>query len=563
MSQRQSFYRKVSYFVTIAILLVPLSWLSRPATSASDRHPGDPGGHLAQLRSEHQLSQANLGQIDPTSETLKLATLGFRGVAVAILWTKVDEYKKHEDWARLESTLQQIMTLMPNFVRVWRYQAWNISYNVSVEFDDYRDRYHYVKQGLKLLVKGAAYNAKEPHLLADIGWFTSQKIGRSDEKREFRRLFADDTDFHEYLSNYIDLDQTRGPNENKPDSWLAGRMWYLKAEKLVDDNEHITVGGVSPALFYEDSAKCQINFADTIQKDGFFGEVAERAWRRSAKLWKQYGDRTLELNDGRTFRLNEVRAKLQEIGELSEQLDALQSGLRTQMRAERTKDVPPDLLKAMKIKSDQRSALQRDLAERAERLILVSPKDLAEQMDESVRGEAITIADVMGQKARLLRKIQSDRGIVNYDAWAFRCLTEQSEHLLKGRQRLHEANVQYKKGRLDSDDPNRPGAQQLFEAGFRSWAAAFKEYPALYYDEHRCEDLLVAVDSYRRRVLDGGPLPKDFSLAELLRRYAKEPKRRRGSKKVAPKTGKTPAKTEQTTGKDAKTKPAKKDPAGK
>ncbi|NBP87567.1 MAG: hypothetical protein EBU59_03465, partial [Planctomycetia bacterium] len=49
--------------VLIAVLLVPLSALSQPRDSLSE------GGHLAQLRAKAGLSQADLGEIDPTSET--------------------------------------------------------------------------------------------------------------------------------------------------------------------------------------------------------------------------------------------------------------------------------------------------------------------------------------------------------------------------------------------------------------------------------------------------------------------------------------------------------------
>ena len=86
----------------IAALLLPLSWLSQPATTESD------GGILAQVREENHLSQADLGEIDPTSETIKLATLGMRGVAANILWEKANEYKREEDWTNLSATLEQI-----------------------------------------------------------------------------------------------------------------------------------------------------------------------------------------------------------------------------------------------------------------------------------------------------------------------------------------------------------------------------------------------------------------------------------------------------------------------
>ena len=59
--------------------------LSQPASIDAEGHRS-PGGNLAKLRDEYHLSQATLGEIDPTSETIKLATLGMRGVAVQLLW---------------------------------------------------------------------------------------------------------------------------------------------------------------------------------------------------------------------------------------------------------------------------------------------------------------------------------------------------------------------------------------------------------------------------------------------------------------------------------------------
>jgi len=118
--------------VGIAALLLPLSALSQPADSRSA------GGKLAQLRKEYQLSQANLGEIDPSSETMRLATLGLKPAAVTLLWDRANHYKKVEDWTNLSATLEQMTKLQPNFYSVWDFQAHNRSYNISDEFDDYR-----------------------------------------------------------------------------------------------------------------------------------------------------------------------------------------------------------------------------------------------------------------------------------------------------------------------------------------------------------------------------------------------------------------------------------------
>ena len=125
------------------------------------------------------LSQCKLGQIDPTSETIKLATFGLRGVAALVLWEKANDYKMKEDWTNFTATLNQIVKLQPHFISVWIHQAWNMSYNMSVEFDDYRERYRCVIKGINFLKQGIEYNKTEPRLNWETGWVISQKIGRS------------------------------------------------------------------------------------------------------------------------------------------------------------------------------------------------------------------------------------------------------------------------------------------------------------------------------------------------------------------------------------------------
>ncbi|MCH7863108.1 MAG: hypothetical protein IH998_15905, partial [Proteobacteria bacterium] len=111
MTERRSMIRWGIYLLLILILLVPLVWLSQPATIGVAGGRGSSGGKLAQLRHKYHLSEVNLGEINPTSETLKLMTLGMRGIAVNILWTQANHYKKVEDWDHLTATLEQ-MTLL-------------------------------------------------------------------------------------------------------------------------------------------------------------------------------------------------------------------------------------------------------------------------------------------------------------------------------------------------------------------------------------------------------------------------------------------------------------------
>ncbi|HWC88711.1 MAG TPA: IRE (iron responsive element), partial [Pirellulales bacterium] len=214
-----AFFHKVVYLGLMALLLLPLYWLSQPSTTATAEQPGSPGGALAQKREEFKLGQASLGKIDPAGETIRLATLGMRGIAANILWAKADEYKMKEDWTNLSATLEQIAYLQPNYIGVWQHQSWNLSYNVSYEFDDYHQRYACIIKGIEYLQKGIEYNSNDPRLLSGVGWFASNKIGTADEHLQFRRLFREDDDFH------------RRQKIQQRDNWLFGKAYFLEAQR--------------------------------------------------------------------------------------------------------------------------------------------------------------------------------------------------------------------------------------------------------------------------------------------------------------------------------------------
>ena len=93
MSRNRSFRRKIIYLIAIGLLLPVLYWLGHPEAQSTEDAKGSLGGKLAQIRSEQKLSQAQLGQIDPTSETIKLATFGLRPIAANLLWARANDYK--------------------------------------------------------------------------------------------------------------------------------------------------------------------------------------------------------------------------------------------------------------------------------------------------------------------------------------------------------------------------------------------------------------------------------------------------------------------------------------
>ena len=486
MNQRGSFYRKIAYLIVIAVLLLPISRLGAPSTLR------DEGGTLAQLRAKYDLGQADLGEIDPASETIRFATLGMRGIAVSLLWNKANQYKKTEDWTNFRATLRQLAKLQPYFISFWRYQAWNLTYNVSVELDAVQDRYHYVIKGIEFLKEGTRYNRDNPTLLAELGWFTGNKIGRADEHVQYRRLFKADNDFH----------PTDRPPEQR-DNWLVSKSWYEKAISAVDDKKR-SLGNKNPTTFYAAVPMAQINYGEAIENEGTFGEKARAAWELAGRLWDRYSHRDLRSSRGFMIRLAEQEKWAQDLAKLEQRLQELEPGIREKLIEERRKKLSPEQLAALKkvsgegtpakqTENDEQTEKELTLARNAEEVLKVSNQDIVERIVRDFPDQA-TEARKLGTRISeandRLRMIRNDRQVVNYKYWKTRCEFEQENTALKAHELAFAAH------RAFQDDADLLQSRQLFEESFNLWAKVLAAHPELPDDSPTGSSIMETVDEY-------------------------------------------------------------------
>jgi hypothetical protein len=285
-TQRISRTWKIVYLISLIIILVALHRVGRPAKiivqSGGSEARLDLGGYLAQMRHQEGLTESQIGEIDPASNTIKLATFGLRGVAIALLWHRSQEYQKQLDWNNVIATSNQLVFLEPHFTSIWEFLGWNLSYNASAEFDDYRERYRWVIRGIDFLTRGVEFNSQAPKLCKATGWTISQKIGIADENQQYRRLLREDEEFG--LRHNCQL-----PSER--DNWILGRRWYHQGEELV--LQGISIGNESDFLFFSNSRLNLFNYAKWKRKDGIFGEEAIRAWENAATEWREFAKQNL------------------------------------------------------------------------------------------------------------------------------------------------------------------------------------------------------------------------------------------------------------------------------
>ena len=502
MNRTKSLWRKLTYLAILLAMLIPLFLLGQPSGGK-----GDPGGQLSVMRHEYNIAESDLGEISPASETMKLASLGMRGVAATLLWNKAHTYKVMHEWDRLKATLNNIALLQPHFDKVWEHQAHNLAYNVSTEFDDYRQRYEMVREGTEFLTRGVRQNTNAPRLVWYTGWFYGQKLGMADEKVQFRRLFSDDEMLHDALlaeEIAVDSPEARGPL-GKPDNWLVGRLWLNHGYEIVDSG--VKIRRQTPLNFYETGPKWRIKHAESIESEGILDERAQNAWQMADDDWLAFGTRSIPTTSPFTIKLDQLEDLEAQRDEKIEEFRQLNEKAFAAARQARIDTLPAEIAEYWQKPESEMTPEQRQLMPSILKGLIPDLTALAKTSDESVRLESVNIA---GQVRDLNARIQKTIGYrtqINYSYWKTLAQAEQEERTVTARRLIYEAERANNNAELDK-------AIELYEQAFVVWAEIFDDYPLLTIDD-TAEDLFNSVRRYMVAI-DSQEIPEDFPLATFV-----------------------------------------------
>jgi len=514
MNAQRRFTRKIIYLVAIAILLLPLSYLSQPGSGEADQ-----GGKLARLRSENELGQANLGQVDPTSATMRFASFGLHGLASSWLWMQATDAKNREDWTLFDATLEQIANFQPNFVDVWRFQAWNVSYNMSVRFDDYRDRYTYVVRGMKYLERGISYNDQEATLPGDLAWFTGNKIGKAEERRAFRRLFKADDAYHDppaeedWLAGTAYEETIRGRPVR--DNWLLAHQWYLLLNDRKDRNE-IARPRRSDPLFYRESAHSLIEYAEALAKDGEFGPKLERAWSNAADAWRRYGERSMVMRGGLRLRLLDYDVYRRRALKLLAEVDVLNP----EWKAKRLEQYGHKLTEAQQEAwAKPWSDCDEDEKETKLRVAVSVWANLRDLRDDVKEDQLEELNRIIARYEMTIKRVEAigySRELVAYESWRVRCEVERTEDAIAAHQAIYEGDRAMRKAQIAP-------ALEHYQKGIQHWSNVLDAYPVLLDDFGMTDDLGRVIEKYREVLRQNEePFPDPFSLQQVLDKLKEE-----------------------------------------
>jgi hypothetical protein len=479
----RSLVRKVGYILVIVALLLPLYSLGRPASKGA--------GTITELRSFHRIGQADLGKLDPTSESMRLATLGLRGIASTILWIRADYYKEEKFFDRFSATLNQIALLQPHFISVWQHQAHNLSYNVSPEFEDYRQRYEWVKKGIDYLVKGTKFNSRKPILQYDLGHYLGNKFGKSDEKRQYRELFRNDDEFHKYFAEQglnAKSDDAIGP-DRKPDNWLVGKQWFEAAYRLVASGAGIKK---SPHLLYSYSPLWQMYHSEAIEDEGVLDERARFAWERAGREWKDFGNRELSTPSTVQVILRSLEVAKEDLESRRANFEALTGEAKRAAIAQKRSKVTPEKLAAFEKPAAERSLQETREASEVEMFLKPTNQEIAAQLPRSQQAEAMGLASELAIAEEYYRQTTSLRDQVNYAYWDVRAQAEQQQMMVDARRLMFEANQLI-------DVADIKNAVDKYEEAWVRWDKIFRYYPVIMTEEVG-EEVFKSINRYKKLI---------------------------------------------------------------
>ncbi|PHS19005.1 MAG: hypothetical protein COA78_01175 [Blastopirellula sp.] len=512
MIHNKSLQRKIIYFACMIPLFLVLIVISRPETG------DDAGGILAQQRKKHGIAQTNIGELDPASEAMRLSMMGLDGIATVVMWMKVHEYQREEKYSNVEALCKRITQVNPHFLAVWEFQAWNLSYNVSREFDNYEHRYLWVKKGANYQMEGTRYNYDQPKLMAKISEFFGMKIGMSDEKAEFRLIFPEDDTFHKEIDAYFvgsaySMDNDSGGVNNRPDNWLVARMWSLWANELADA-EPKKLGNASPAIFHSTPTKRLMSFAEVIEKEGHIGELAKIAWTNANDDWVDFGNYELTSSWGIPFTIREYDTLVVQVGEKQKEFDEFTNNLRATMRDEKFNELTPAEQKAIETDEFQRTEEQESLAYEAERKLIIPLSSVVLELEKGSPEQlnASRLAREINALEFRTSIINTQRNVVHYDYWDKRSESEGQDNAIKGRQLVYDAHKAF-------NSANLVEARKLYEEAWPIWRGIYDDYPVLASDSES-GILANSVKEYRELLnqLDEDITP-DFPLLMLLQMH--------------------------------------------
>ncbi|MFO0972353.1 MAG: hypothetical protein U1A27_02785 [Phycisphaerae bacterium] len=143
-----------------------------------------------------------------------------RAPLVDYLWMRASSLKEQGRYFDALQLAETIGRLQPRFGAVWSFNAWNMSYNISVAMKTAEDRWRWVKNGIDLLRdQGLRHNPRDTRMYKELAWIYFHKVGD----------FMDDKHMYYKLQLALLMEDILGPGANPDFAGMAAAPQSLDA----------------------------------------------------------------------------------------------------------------------------------------------------------------------------------------------------------------------------------------------------------------------------------------------------------------------------------------------
>lgn len=133
----------------------------------------------------------NFGQFD--SYTLGLLLGGLRGPLVMTLWSTSETQKSERNLEDINTKIELIGLLQPEFDAVHLFQIWNKAYNLSVQMSNLSSKYSTILDAIDYANKRRAERPNNINLESALASIYFDKLGNSSEKTYYRERVRDES----------------------------------------------------------------------------------------------------------------------------------------------------------------------------------------------------------------------------------------------------------------------------------------------------------------------------------------------------------------------------------
>jgi tetratricopeptide (TPR) repeat protein len=223
---------------------------------------------------------------------------------------RADHLRRQTHFVSSSEILHRLTRLFPKQLGLRERVAHEISFNISREFDGNETKYFWVRQGINVLLNGAEQNPESVDLVWVAAKFIEIKFGRADEAREFRKLFAKDTELHRRLQRYANLERARN-RDGDVDCFLTAGLMF---EYCVRESAQSATSSIPPFVVASQPVVSAAALARALDRDGKVEDAAVQ-WKIAEELCEELGKKEIQYDSKTRLPIRSAEERLSSIEE--------------------------------------------------------------------------------------------------------------------------------------------------------------------------------------------------------------------------------------------------------